>query len=72
MLTLADCLLESAALAHIVQVQLLISVVFMAQDPDRSLDRVRTLGVLRRRMLALRPPAPTSESGRHPTARTRL
>ena len=67
-----DYLLEGAALAHIVQVQLLMAVVFTAQDSDCSLDRVRALGALRRRMLALRRPAARSVRGRHRTARTRL
>jgi hypothetical protein len=69
---LRDHLLEGAALAHLVQVQMLMTVVFMAQDPDRSLDRVRALGALRRRMLTLRRPAPPSARGRHRKAWTPL
>jgi hypothetical protein len=69
---LPDYLLEGAALAHLVQVQLLIAVVFTAQDPDRSLDRVRAFGAVRRRMLALRQPAAAAARGRHRKAWTRL
>jgi hypothetical protein len=71
-MTVNDYLLEGAALAHVVQVQLLIAVVFTAQDSDRSLDRVRALGALRRRILALRQPAARSARGGHRAARTRL
>ncbi|MBN1916838.1 MAG: hypothetical protein JW889_02925 [Verrucomicrobia bacterium] len=67
-----DNLLESAALARVVQEQLLVAVVFVGQDSDGSLDRVRALGALRRRMLALRRPKAASARGRDRTARTRL
>lgn len=71
-MTSKDYLLEGAALAHVVQMQLLIAVVFMAQDADRSLDRVRQLSLLRRRMLALRESAARPVRGRHRRARSRL
>ena len=48
-----EYLLEGAAVAHAIQVQLLIAVVFAARDPDRFLDHVRELSALTRRMVAL-------------------
>jgi len=48
-----ECLLEGVALTDAVQVQLLVSIVFMAQDPNRGLDQVREFSVLKSRMAGL-------------------
>jgi len=66
------CLREGASLAHTVQVQLLLAVVFMAKDPDRFLDHVRQLAALRRRMGALVQHRAGPTYGHRRTQRTRL
>ncbi len=65
-------LLEAAALAHALQVQLLIAVVFMAHDADRFLDHVRQFAALRRRMGSLLQRGARATYGRRRTARSRL
>jgi hypothetical protein len=67
-----ELLVESAALVHIVQVQMLVSVVFMAHDPDQCLDYVRALSSLRRRLVGLIAHGATPRYGRRRAARTRL
>ena len=67
-----EVLIESAALVHAIQVQMLVSVVFMSRDPDQGLDDVRALSRLRRRMLDLVEHGATTRYGRRRAARTRL
>jgi hypothetical protein len=67
-----DHLHEAAALAHTVQVQLLLAVVFMAKDPDQSLAHVRQLAALRRRLAALVEHGAAATVGHRRTERTRL
>jgi hypothetical protein len=67
-----DRLLESTALAHTVQVELLLAVVFMAKDPDRSLAHVRQLAALRRRLAALVEHGTAATYGHRRTERTPL
>jgi len=69
---LNDCLMEGAALTHTVQVQLLVAVVFMAQDPDRTLEYVRRLSALRRRMTGLVLRDTKARRPRRRAARSRL
>ncbi len=69
---LNDCLMEGAALTHTVQVQLLVAVVFMAQDPDRTLEYVRRLSALRRRMTGLVLRDTKTRRPRRRAARSRL
>jgi hypothetical protein len=67
-----DYLLEAAALAQLVQAQLLIAVVFMTHDPDRLLDGVRRLTGLERRMAGLIQRGSGVAHGRWRPARSRL
>jgi hypothetical protein len=69
---LNECLMEGAALAHTVQVQLLVAVVFMAQDPDRALEYVRRFSTLRHRMTDLVLRSTKTRRPRRPAARSPL
>ena len=66
-----EVLIESAALVHAIQVQMLVSVVFMSRDPDQGFDDVRALSRLRRRMLDLIERGASTRYGRRRAARTR-